>query len=174
MPVSLADAVADAAQSLTSITARLTEYLDEMAQAQIVEGLDYSRDGVGALGEAFLKARAWSERGAALQSDAIRQRARARGAVGRLRDARQDYYDGIVAQNAKLHPELSWEERGSMYRTKMLDWDIPLRRLDRELAGIEAQCDALDVLTRTVWRARGDLEPVLHVLRAGERLAELR
>lgn len=164
---------ANVSKVMLEVVDRLQKSLAELEHARISDGLDYSREGVGALSDAFLKARAFSERASALQADMIRQRTRARIVVGRLRDARQDQFDRVVVENAKSHPDLSWEERGSYYRVKLIDWDIALRQADRLMAQVDALCEAIDVLSRSIWRARGDLEPLLHTLRMGDNLREL-
>lgn len=105
--------------------------------------------------------RALSERAAHIQAEVAYHKGRALVAYEGLRGSYQDAYDAEVDSYAKLHPDLSWEERASIYRVRLLNRGLIVRRAQLRMERIKASAEAIEVLTRAAGWRRGEVDTIL-------------
>ncbi len=152
---------------------RLHELVTELSEISIAPRVDYTVEGLRVLAASLLEARAFSERAAAIQSEAMGLVASMRASLALAEAAYQERYDEIVATDHVKYSSLSWEERASLYRTKTIEATRSIRKFKGMMIEIEVRAQQIEVLARSLYRARGDLQAVVQTMRAGEALGEL-
>lgn len=152
---------------------QLIKYINEFEGMKIAPRVDYTVEGISALADALMEARAYSERAAEIQGQSHEVKALARYSLLLLKEDNQNAYDeSVQAKSARLS-NLSWEERGSMYRLDTMRTLGPLREGERLMEVIDSKVKHIESLAWSLYHARQDLQAVVQTMRAGEVLGDL-
>ena len=159
---------------LTTIVKELDSSYKEMQELNNLapDSMDYTVEGLQKFSEHINKARANSERAASVQAAAIRLASRARAINLSIKEGYQSIYDEVVEKENVKISHLSWEERGSIYRLRVLDARVTIHKSERSMILIDGLISAIDVLGRSVQKARNDLVAIVDVLKFGERVGD--
>jgi hypothetical protein len=149
----------------------IESYVDEVSLMKIAPQADYTAVGLAQLGDALLKGRAAGERAAGLLAKAFRAKGMADAHIRQARGIYQDQFDATTVPLAKINQELSWDERKSATRVRMLDFEQLLRKGETQYDIILALVQAIQALERVISRSRGDLTPIVDVMRVERSLA---
>lgn len=150
----------EAVQKLTERAESLKKLSDEISKMKIAPKVDYTVSGLRKLADSLGEARALSERATAIHAQAIRVMAQARGWFAKIKNDYQDAYDKIVITESHKYLDRSWDERASIYRTKNMGMLGDLRQGESLLALCEAYLQEIETYARSLYRARGDIEPI--------------
>jgi hypothetical protein len=148
------------------------QMFQELQAAKVDPDVDYTRRGMEKLVSEASRAAAFAARASAIQAQARLIRRQFERNLDECKYEHQAKYDEIVIRLANLHPTLSWEERASHYRVKTVDTAIKVRRAETALAEATAIIEAIEILVRSIQRARYDLSALMEGLKFAERLGE--
>ncbi len=159
--------------TIDAVRIKLGESIKEFEGMKIAPRVDYTVEGINALADALMEARAFSERAAELQGQGAELHGLARYAQRILAENHQDSYDEKVQQRSARLSNLSWEERASLYRVDTMMTLGPLREGERLMEVIDGRSEHIKSLAWSLYRARQDLQAVVQTMRAGETLGDL-
>lgn len=81
----------------------------------------------------------------------------------------QDEYDQVVEREVRSLGSLSWQERGSIYRVKMLNFDPNMRKTEKNLLKLNGIIDEADIYRRQLLSIRTHLSELMKTLQYGEK-----
>ena len=135
---------------------------------------DYSTSGVQALHDAIVNAATASQSASTLHSRAAQIMGFLRAVEQQTKEVYNRAYD-IVSADIPLNnqPGISWEERASRNRVKVVDLEMAVSPIKLLLLQAEGAWQAIEILSWGFYRRRGDYTPLLDTLKFGQQLSEL-
>lgn len=159
--------------TIEGVRSQLIKYVNEFGEMKIAPRVDYTVEGISVLADSLMEARAYSERAAEMQGQSHEVQALAKYAFLILKEDNQNAYDEAVQSKSSRLSNLSWEERGSMYRLDTMRTLGLLREAERLMEVIEGKLKHIESLAWSLYHARQDLQAVVQTMKAGETLGDL-
>lgn len=158
-------------QKLRDRAETLKKLADELTKLKVSVEVDYTTEGLRKLASILGEARAHSERASEINAQAIRAVAQAHGWFNKIKNDYQDFYDNVVITESHKYLDRSWDERASIYRTKSMSKLGDLRLGEGIIALCDAYLQEIETYARSLYRARGDIEPIANLATIDYRMA---
>lgn len=81
----------------------------------------------------------------------------------------QDEYDQVVEREVRHLGALSWQERESVFRVKMLNFDPDMRKTEKNLLKLNGIIEEADIYRRQLLSIRTHLSEIMKTLQYGEK-----
>ena len=81
----------------------------------------------------------------------------------------QDEYDQVVDREVRHLGALSWQERESVFRVKMLNFDPNMRKTEKNLLKLNGIIEEADIYRRQLLSIRTHLSEIMKTLQYGEK-----
>ena len=134
---------------------------------------DYSTSGVQTLHDAIVTAATTSQSASTLHSRAAQIMGFLRAAEQQTKEVYSRAFDAVAADIPLNTQGVSWEERASRNRIKVVDLEMAVSPIKLLLLKAEGVWQAIEILSWGFYRRRGDFTPLLDTLKFGQQLSEL-